>query len=484
MYSHYKHLTWFLCLVIMLNACNQPKNTTNLIKKEHPELPKLPTTLSITHTTPSATISPVDIAHPSPVKNQSTETSSVLAKSESNHSTSPAPPKTPKPTSTQTPTSDTPFGELAYFDPAERIFLTNLGQPGTDQLLFENTHTKYPDLTDGISWTPDGKKIAFVMIPWADIYLLTIGADDAINLTKTEKFLEMEPAISPNGKLIAFVSDRLNTDEFFLGIYTMRLDGSGVQLLYKCQENCSHPEWSPDGKKLVFQMGNDLYTIPASGGKASKIVSGAFNQYPTWSPDGQWIAFIRAQNPNPTSYIYLVKPDGSEIHAITDDTLGPRQLSWSPDSKFIAFENFPPEDKSGYLSIKVIHLQSGTVSDLTSNAYTPAWRPYDPAKLLAPTATITSGQADCSNGWTRLQTGGQAQVAGKPGDPPNRVRTEPNLNADQIGLIEPGTIVDLLEGPVCADGLVWWKIAHSSLPGGEGWTAEGDGKEYWLNPYK
>jgi hypothetical protein len=174
-----------------------------------------------------------------------------------------------------------------------------------------------------------------------------------------------------------------------------------------------------------------------------------------------------------------VKPDGTDLHAITDDTLQPLQLSWSPDSKFIAFEN---DSQEGIQGIVAIHVQSGDVFYLFSNAYAPAWRPYDLSKLPTPSATTASEQADCSNGWSRLQVGGEAKVAGDPGDTPNRVRTEPDRNAEQIGLLEPGTVVTLLEGPVCADGLVWWRVSEASLPGGEGWTAEGDGSDYWLVP--
>ena len=75
-------------------------------------------------------------------------------------------------------------------------------------------------------------------------------------------------------------------------------------------------------------------------------------------------------------------------------------------------------------------------------------------------------------------------MAGKPGDTPNRARAEPSRSARQIGLLEPGNIVALLEGPLCADGLMWWKVSATALPGSLGWTAEGDGKVYWLLPYE
>jgi len=357
------------------------------------------------------------------------------------------------------------------------IYVKDLGPSSTSRQVYKSTHDKRPDLIQGISWSPDGKQIAFAMTPWSDIYLLTLGAKDAVNLTKTDNVLELTPAISPNGKLIAFVSDRRSPGGGSMDIYTMRLDGKGTKLLLECQGKCYRPEWSPDGKQLVFQMGKDLYLLPASGGKPTRLVSGAINENPAWSPDGQWIAFTRSQAYDSQPYIYLVKPDGTGIHTLTGENLRPRQLSWSPDGGYIAFEDVP--------RIKAIHVQSGQVFDLLGSMnYAPSWKPEDPVKRPTPTATTITAQMDCSNGWSHLKADGKAQVAGNPGDPPNRVRSGPSRSAAQTGLLKPGTVVTLLEGPVCADGLVLWKVSEASLPGGMGWTAEGDGKEYWLKPYQ
>jgi hypothetical protein len=64
---------------------------------------------------------------------------------------------------------------------------------------------------------------------------------------------------------------------------------------------------------------------------------------------------------------------------------------------------------------------------------------------------------------------------------PNRVRVEPNKNSKLLGEINPGEKVRVTEGPVCTEGWVWWKIdaQNGNLIG---WTAEGDGQDYWLIP--
>jgi len=58
------------------------------------------------------------------------------------------------------------------------------------------------------------------------------------------------------------------------------------------------------------------------------------------------------------------------------------------------------------------------------------------------------------------------------------VRKDPGLGGEQIGRLKPGQIIWVADGPRCADGYAWWLIR--SLDDLEGWTAEGDAKNYWL----
>jgi hypothetical protein len=107
-----------------------------------------------------------------------------------------------------------------------------------------------------------------------------------------------------------------------------------------------------------------------------------------------------------------------------------------------------------------------------------------PTPVASETASPEVAGGDCTQGWTQLNVGGYAKVAGAVNDPPNRVRSSPKKTSNNtIAQIPPGTIVHLIRGPVCADNLVFWKIEEDSLPAGTGWTAEGDGQGYWLEPY-
>jgi hypothetical protein len=96
---------------------------------------------------------------------------------------------------------------------------------------------------------------------------------------------------------------------------------------------------------------------------------------------------------------------------------------------------------------------------------------------------ISDDLSECGSNWTRLKTGMFATVTTENGGDPNRVRSGPNQADEVITQVYPGTPLKVVEGPICADGLVYWKVEHSSIPGGSGWTAEGDGRDYWLEPY-
>ena len=85
------------------------------------------------------------------------------------------------------------------------------------------------------------------------------------------------------------------------------------------------PSWSPDGQSIAFLSnraeGWDLYTMPAEGGKATRLTKGATADDPAWSPDGQWIAIERNHR------IEAVSPDG--VHRTTL-SINARHPTWSP----------------------------------------------------------------------------------------------------------------------------------------------------------
>jgi hypothetical protein len=89
-----------------------------------------------------------------------------------------------------------------------------------------------------------------------------------------------------------------------------------------------------------------------------------------------------------------------------------------------------------------------------------------------------TGPGDCTGTLPpRLTVGGQGRVT--PGAP-NKVRSAPTLAGAQVGSIPGEGIFSVIGGPQCADGFLWWQVIYQGVTG---WTANGDGTTYWVEPY-
>src|SRR5689334_13341867 len=90
---------------------------------------------------------------------------------------------------------------------------------------------------------------------------------------------------------------------------------------------------SPDGRRVVFDLLGDLYTLPIEGGKATRITSGqAFDAQPRFSPDGRSIVYVSDRNGSDN--LWLVNADGSDPRQLTREEQ--RQFvsqTWTPDGK-------------------------------------------------------------------------------------------------------------------------------------------------------
>ena len=92
---------------------------------------------------------------------------------------------------------------------------------------------------------------------------------------------------------------------------------------------------SPDGKTIIFDLLGDIYTMPASGGEATPLMTDiAWQMQPRFSPDGKYIAFTSDEDGGDN--LWIMKADGSEAKAVTTETF--RLLNspaWSPDGNYI-----------------------------------------------------------------------------------------------------------------------------------------------------
>lgn len=101
-----------------------------------------------------------------------------------------------------------------------------------------------------------------------------------------------------------------------------------------------------------------------------------------------------------------------------------------------------------------------------------------PTVVPTPTPRVVLWKPCADAPTSRLKVGDIAYVTKDP-PLPNRVRQKPNREAEILGLINPGGGMDIIDGPSCGEGWVWWKVKNADL---EGWTPEGDFETYWLIP--
>ena len=120
---------------------------------------------------------------------------------------------------------------------------------------------------------------------------------------------------------------------------------------------------SPDGQTMVFELLGDLYTLPISGGQATRIIGGlSFESQPVFSPDGSEIAFLSDRSG--VENLWIANADGSEPRAVTKDgpTRDRPQLmvspSWTADGDYLLVSRSRPPERTA--AVFLIHRDGGS----------------------------------------------------------------------------------------------------------------------------
>jgi Tol biopolymer transport system component len=238
--------------------------------------------------------------------------------------------------------------------------------------------TNNPGYDYAPAWSPDGTRIAFTSNRDgnSEIYVVNTDGSGLHNLTNNpaedggvDFVTRVGLSWSPNGAKIAFVSARDGTGE----IYVMNADGSGVTRLTSTY--AITPVWSPDGARIAFVNSAGISVMNADGsGVTSLHQSGHLDG---WSPDGSKIAFQSGifciRGCSVRSYIVVMNADGTGVTQLTN-TGGDFSPVWSPDGTRIAFAS----NRDGNSEIYVVNTDGSGLHNLTNNPggdYTPAWRP-------------------------------------------------------------------------------------------------------------
>lgn len=261
----------------------------------------------------------------------------------------------------------------------------------TDHIELENYINVSP------SFNPTGDKIAFLTDRngYKEIMLMSaIDGKMIQTIVKGEKADDYEEmhwlrggiTWSPDGKMIAFASKAGEKD----AIHIKKVEDGGYDKVIKPDMDAIYsPDWSPDGSKILFcgikNNKLDLFTVDIKTLTYERITDDYFDESnPRWSPDGKKIAFSSDRIDTPYTFdieqmqgfydIFIMDADGSNVQRITTDMFHDSDPFWSPEGDKLVFIS----DRNGITNLYYVDLNSLAVSPLTNllaGSSTPCWAP-------------------------------------------------------------------------------------------------------------
>jgi tricorn protease len=283
------------------------------------------------------------------------------------------------------------------------------------------------DYIHSVSLANDGKSV--ILEARGDVFAVPAGRGATMNLSKTPGTREMFPAISPDGKTVAFFSDKTGSYQ----LYTQKVEGGDWTSITTTLDRTVYKLlWSPDGKKILF--GNKdfaIFVVDLATKALTKIDEShqmkndefywMIDDY-SWAPDSNWIAYSLVQY-NRNSKIFIYDLSAGKKYAVTDDFYDNLYPSFDANGKYLYYvssRNFDLtmdfyEDNHVLgtpQQVMVVQLKDGekppfadTAAEVAAASAVPAapastragvWKPSAPEAKVAPVAPETL-QIETSN---------------------------------------------------------------------------------------
>jgi len=225
--------------------------------------------------------------------------------------------------------------QIAYVSLAETSSIEKVAfDPVAEKLTTRTPILRGTLLVRNLDLSPDGQWIAFASRGrQEDIFVMRSDGTGLRQLTN-DRFKDRAPMFSPDGKKIAFYSNRSVRYE----VWSIDADGSGLaQLTSGDSEGANTPVWSPDGSAIAFPdlKGSYLYPLGAAGKARSlpPFEKGGFI-VSSWSPDGRWLGGEEWRDDLYVPGLVLYSFERNAYERVTDRG---NQWVWLPDSRRLFF---------------------------------------------------------------------------------------------------------------------------------------------------
>jgi tricorn protease len=177
-----------------------------------------------------------------------------------------------------------------------------------------------------------------------EVFVLDPATGDARNITNTAAAAERFPALSPDGKSIAYFSDE--SGEYQLHVRPSTADGQVKKISIDVKPAFYRElTWSPDSKKIAFTDKRlALRLADVESGSVSTVDTSSYSYqqewYPAWSPDGRWLTYSKhLRNRVRTVFIYDV--ESKRVRQITDGRTHTELPCFDANGKYLYFASSP-----------------------------------------------------------------------------------------------------------------------------------------------
>ena len=264
-----------------------------------------------------------------------------------------------------------------FTDKSDREFTPpDLGEQLDWVLVLDDASKNYPPPGQTSANQASSKKrsVLITTVRTGDTEIFEVDPDtgDARNLSRSPKSDDRYPCWSPDGRRVAFTSNRAGANS----LYVMEADGNNVQRLVDSQAVCYMPSWrrTPDGERIVFGMHGDKPEMASIKPDGTDLVVLGDGHDPTLSPDGKQICYTGEVEGGVS--VFVMDWNGEKKRRVVKESskVGATFPNWSPDGKTIIY-SFPVKDA---LELFLIDVEGTHPRQLTSlnKVATPAdWSP-------------------------------------------------------------------------------------------------------------